>query len=260
MTATPTAAGDTLARDRADARLLRFGVAFVWIATGLLVVHPLYRSIGAAYLLRLGLPEWLMVATCALEVALGVRVALGPATEWWTLLQASMVATFTALLAVVDPWLLVSPFGMLTKNLPFVAAVVAAWLLEREGATPRARWLVRGGAAMVWITEGLFPKLLFQQASELGIAEQMGVAAGRPELFVGALGVAQLASGVAVLALRGRLRRLVLSCQLVGLVTLPLFVTWFVPWLWVHPFGPLTKNAPLLACTWLLLRRDADWA
>lgn len=239
--------------------MLLLGVAFVWVATGLLVVHPLYRSIGEAYLGRLGLPSWLMPVTCALEVALGVRVALGRAARWTTLLQLSMVGTFTTLLAVADPWLLVSPFGMLSKNLPFAAAVGAAFWLEREGATRRARSLLRLGAALPWITEGLFPKLLFQQASELGIAEQTGLAPGHPGLLIGVLGAAQLASGVAVLVVRGRARRGLLACQLLGLVALPLFVTWYVPWLWVHPFGPLTKNAPLLAATWLLLRRDAEW-
>jgi hypothetical protein len=28
------------------------------------------------------------------------------------------------------------------------------------------------------------------------------------------------------------------------------------PMLWVHPFGPLTKNVPILAGTWLVLRRS----
>src|SRR5262249_55493786 len=50
-----------------EARWLSWGVAFVWLATGLLVLHPRYREIGHDYLSRLGLPDWLMYATCAGE-------------------------------------------------------------------------------------------------------------------------------------------------------------------------------------------------
>ena len=48
-------------------------VAFVWLATGLLVLHPYYREQGQEALGRLGLPDWFMYATCAAEVLLGLR-------------------------------------------------------------------------------------------------------------------------------------------------------------------------------------------
>jgi hypothetical protein len=107
----------------------------------------------------------------------------------------------------------------------------------------------------VWITEGLFPKILFQQREELWITEQTGLALGRPALLLAAIGALQLASGVAALLLRGRWLRFVLVGQIAGLVVLPLVVSWFVPWLWFHPFGPYTKNAAALCGTLVVLWR-----
>jgi len=234
---------------------LRVGVAFVWLATGLLVLHPLYRAFGSTYLARLGLPLWLMPLTCALEVVLGLWVAFGRASSVVTLLQLSLVLSFTAILAVSEPRLLVSPFGMLTKNVPILAAVSTAWLVEREGWSRRAVWLLRVGMAFVWLTEGLLPKILFQQPEELLIAAGTGLSFGNPSALLVVIGAIQIASGVLALTTRGRVLRVVLGLQIAALVVLPVVVSWQVPWLWFHPFGPLTKNVPLIFGTGVLFSR-----
>jgi len=238
-----------------DARLLRYGVAFVWLATGVLVVHPAYRSEGVSSLRRMHLPGILMYATCAFEVALAARVAFARSTAWLTWLQVGMIASFTVLLAMSEPWLLASPFGVLTKNVPIVACIVAAHRLEREGWTPRAMWILRAGVAAIWLTEGLGPKILLQQPVELAIAVRSGLSFGHPSAMLRAIGVAQVLSGLAALALRGRPLRILLGAQIAALVVLPLAVSWQLPLLWVHPFGPFTKNVPILVGTLVVLRR-----
>jgi uncharacterized protein YqjF (DUF2071 family) len=231
------------------ARPFRWGIAFVWLMTGLLVLHPSYRAIGEAQLAGLGLPAWLMWATCALEVGLGIRVARGPSTGWVTVLQLGMIGCFTVLLAVQDPTLLVDPFGVLSKNLPLLALIGVVFWIERDGWTPRAEWLLRGGMAVIWITEGLFPKILFQQQLELDIVVNTGLIPVDPSAFLTVMGVCQLMSGVGVLLARGRLLSLLLAAQIAALVVLPLLVSWQDPSLWVHPFGPMTKNVPILVGT-----------
>jgi hypothetical protein len=238
-----------------DARLLRWSVAFVWISTGILVVVPGYRTIGVYYLDRLGFPVWLMLATCAAEIALGLRLALRRMATWLMILQLGMVLSFTAILARLEPMLLASPFGILTKNIPLLAAVGTAWLLERDGWTRRAMWLLRAGVALIWITEGIVPKILFQQETELRIVAESGLVPWKPDEFLFWLGLAQAASGVGILTCGGMPLRLLLACQLAALVALPILVSLHEWNLWVHPFGPLTKNVPILAGTWLLLRR-----
>jgi hypothetical protein len=236
---------------------LRRAVAFVWVATGLSAFHPEYRRIGHDYLARLGLPDGVMYVTCFLEVLLGLRVALGPASTWVTALQIMLVLGFTTILAILDPVLLVHPFGALTKNVPLLAVVCAAWLLEREGWCRRALWLLRGGVAAIWITEGILPKVLFQQRGEVAVVANSGLVPGDPAMFLWWLGVCQAASGAAVLVLDGRPLRFVLACQAVGLVVLPLLVSYQNPLLWVEPFGPLIKNVPILAGTLVLWRQAA---
>jgi hypothetical protein len=243
----------TAAPDLAADRLLRGSVAFVWLATGALVVHPFYRAVGAAWLARLGLGRGLMFAACAGELALGLVVLARRSSFALAALQTAAVVVFTGVLAGLDPMLLVHPLGLLTKNLPFLAVVWAAWLVSTEGFTRRATWVLRAGMASIWITEGLFPKILFQQPLELALVESWGLAPAPRVLF--ATGLAQIAGGVLALVLRGRMLRVVLALELAALVALPALVTIAMPVLWAHPFGPLTKNLPILAGTFVLLRR-----
>ena len=247
--------GATIDDARRDSVLLRLGVAFVWLATGAGVLHPHYREVGERYLDALGLPHALMWATCAFEVALGLWVALRPATALLAWAQIGLVASFTAILAVSEPLLLASPYGVLTKNVPIVGSVLVAWWLERDGWTPRALGALRGSVAAIWVTEGLFPKILFQQGEELAIAERTGLAFGHPSALLVAIGLAQIAGGVAALLLSGRLLRWLLAAQIAALVALALVVGALRPDLWSHPFGPLTKNAPIILGTWVVLRR-----
>ena len=65
--------------------------------------------------------------------------------------------------------------------------------------------------------------------------------------FLMLLGLAQVASGVLALVLRGRWLRWLLLAQVGALVVLPLLVSWQDPLLWFHPFGPMTKNFPISA-------------
>ncbi len=241
----------------AEVRWLCVSVAFVWLATGLLVLHPEYRRLGSEYLSPLGLPDWVMVATCAGEILLGLRVALGRPTTWITALQFALVLGFTAILAVSAPLLLVSPFGVLTKNLPLLAVLGTAWLVAREGWTPRAVWLLRGGMAVIWITEGIFPKILFQQPVELDMVARTGLFPVSPSVVLYLVGACQAASGVLALLLRGRPLQVLLAAQAAALVVLPVFAGLLEPTLFVHPFGPLTKNVPILAGTVVLLLRSA---
>ncbi|MEW5743473.1 MAG: DoxX-like family protein [Myxococcota bacterium] len=46
-----------------------------------------------------------------------------------------------------------------------------------------------------------------------------------------------------------------MSAQVAALVVLPVLVGWQDPTLFVHPFGPLTKNLPVIAGTVGVLRR-----
>src|SRR5262249_62219157 len=106
-----------------EVRWLCLSIAAVWLATGVAVLHPYFREAGAEYLAPLGLPPAVMVATCIAEIVLGLRVALGRPSTWVTGLQVLLILGFTIILAGSAPRLLVNPFGMVTKNLPLLAAI-----------------------------------------------------------------------------------------------------------------------------------------
>jgi len=226
-------------------RLLTGAVAFVWLATGLLVVHPSYREVGVRYLGPLGLGPGVMVAACLGEVVLAVTILVAGIGPRLAAFQAAVILGFTLTLAVLDPWLLVHPYGVLGKNLPLLAILACLAVVSRRGWTPAAWRLLRWGMAVIWVTEGIFPDILFPQPDTVGVPASV--------LRVG--GVAAVLAGVASLTLCGRWLARTYLAQMVGLVVLTVVPGLRDPLLWVHPFGPLTKNVPLLAGTFVLYRR-----
>lgn len=71
---------------------------------------------------------------------------------------------------------------------------------------------------------------------------------------------ALIVSGVALdaalaLALMVRPCRATYACTALAVSGLTLVASGMLPSLWLHPIGPLSKNLPILAMTWLLWRR-----
>lgn len=238
-----------------DRIALRLAVAFVWLFTGLAVLHPYYREVGAYYLVeRLGLPELLMYVTCVLEVLLGAAILFLRPRPWLTFLQIAAILVFTVLLAVDHPRLLVHPFGILSKNVCLIALIGCQLDFERRGWTPASIWLLRAGMAFIWIWEGFMACVLFQDQTLLDILTKTGLPLGNPPRALWLAGHAQAAGGIAALILRGRALQLLLAAQVFGLLVITAVVTWYDAPLWFHPFGPVTKNIPIVIGTALAIR------
>jgi hypothetical protein len=218
---------------------LRWAVAFVWLWTGIAVLHPYYRELGEAFLAPLGLPSAIMYATCAAEVLLGLRVALGRAATWVTLLQLALIAGFTLILSVSQPELWLDPLGVLTKNLPLFAMIGTAWSLEREGWSDRAYRLLQGGLILFWVVDGLFAWLLSPVASFV-----------HPNWQVGCL---ELVLALTLFRLPGCPALLILLAHVMYLLIMIGVATVRDPLLWFHPFGPLTKYVAVLVGTLVLM-------
>jgi uncharacterized membrane protein YphA (DoxX/SURF4 family) len=242
-------------RHTPDSLALRAAVAFIWLATGLGVMSPDYRTVGHKYLAPIGLPDWLMVVTCIAEIFLGLVILFGPASASVSAVQIILIVTFTAILGITYPRLLVDPFGVLSKNIPLIAFILAAWRLERESWTSRVEWLLRGGLAFIWIWEGLFVNILGQAPELHGVIGASGLPVGDIGVFLTLSGVGEVIGGLALLVLRGRLLRWLLILQAVGLVVITVLVSNYSLILWLNPFGPLTKNIPLIGGTLALARR-----
>lgn len=119
------------------------------------------------------------------------------------------------------------------------SAARLAWLLP----------LLRIALALVWITAGVVSLGVYPVADSLAMLAQVGVPAslGLPMLY-GAAGL-DLALGVATLAWPRRWLWRVQAALVLGYTAI---ITVFLPEQWLHPFGPVVKNLPILAVLALL--------
>jgi uncharacterized membrane protein YphA (DoxX/SURF4 family) len=118
--------------------VLRLGLGFLWIYEGLILklllpLSDLERDVVAASgLIPNGFEEWLLHSLGVLEILLGLLLLLGVRLRLLCLAQIIVVGLFTLLIPFQHPATLAHPFGLLIKNIPILAAVIALWLLQKS--------------------------------------------------------------------------------------------------------------------------------
>jgi hypothetical protein len=111
---------------------LRYSLAFVWIAAGVVSagLYPVEASLALLAPLGLsGTPARVaLYAGAALDIALGLATLLLPRRRALWLVQGAVVVGYTAIITVYlpDQWL--HPFGAVVKNVPILAVI---WVLYR---------------------------------------------------------------------------------------------------------------------------------
>jgi uncharacterized protein YbjT (DUF2867 family) len=118
--------------------------------------------------------------------------------------------------------------------------------------------LLRGSLALVWIVTGLLSLGLFPRDESYALLARAGVPAMlQPAALFGAAAL-DLALGVLTLRPPRRWRRWLWAAQagLMGVYTA--IITWKLPEFWLHPYGPLLKNLPMLAILALLWVLDGE--
>lgn len=119
-------------------------------------------------------------------------------------------------------------------------AAQLAWLL------PLLRWSV----ALVWIVTGIVSLGLFPVEESYQLLYRAGVPVSLAPVFLfGAAGL-DLTLGLGTLLLHRR--RLFWIAQAVLIIGYTLIITVRLPEFWLHPYGPLLKNLPMLAVIGLL--------
>jgi uncharacterized protein YbjT (DUF2867 family) len=115
-----------------------------------------------------------------------------------------------------------------------------AWLLP----------MLRVSIAIVWIVTGVVSLGLFPVEQSYELLYRVGVPTSLAPLFLyGAAGL-DLALGFGTLLLRRR--RLLWIAQALLILGYTLIITLRLPEFWLHPYGPLLKNLPMLAAIALL--------
>jgi uncharacterized protein YbjT (DUF2867 family) len=115
-----------------------------------------------------------------------------------------------------------------------------AWLLP----------LLRVTIALVWIWTGIVSLGLYPPQLSLQLLERSGVPRGLQPLMLYGAAVLDLALGLATLALPRR-RSLWLG-QMALILLYSVIITLRLPEYWLHPYGPMIKNLPMLAAIYCL--------
>ena len=122
-----------------------------------------------------------------------------------------------------------------------------AWLLP----------LLRVSVAAVWLVAGVVSLGIYPVEDSLALVARTGVSAAfAPLLLYGAAAI-DIGLGIATLVLRRR--RLLWLAQAAVIVAYTLLITIWLPEFWLHPYGPVVKNIPLLAAIYLLYEMEPRW-
>ncbi|WP_035823347.1 SDR family oxidoreductase [Janthinobacterium sp. RA13] len=151
--------------------------------------------------------------------------------------------------------------GLTRRLLGRAPRPVAQFISDARGAAVRAQldWLLpvlRLSMAIVWIATAIVSAGVYPLEDSIGLLERSGVPPDwAPPLLAGAC-LFDLLLGMATLALRPPWRRWLWPLQAMLIVFYTVWIAVFLPeFLW-HPYGPLTKNLPMLAALWLLYQLE----
>jgi uncharacterized protein YbjT (DUF2867 family) len=122
-----------------------------------------------------------------------------------------------------------------------------------ERAQAKLNWLLpllRWSIAIVWMATALVSAGLYPVADSYHLLERTGVPPSlQPLMLYGAVGV-DLALGLGTLLLARRRWLWLLQIGLILFYTV--VIAWRLPEFLLHPYGPLTKNLPMLVAIWML--------
>ena len=139
-----------------------------------------------------------------------------------------------------------------------VEAFVPAPLAEAVRMRAQLGWLLpvlRTSIAFVWILTGIVSLGVYPVESSYALLAQAGLpAALRPAALYGA---AALDLVLGVLTLVSYRRPTVWLGQVALIVGYMLVITWKLPEFWLHPYGPISKNLPMLAAIWLVYELES---
>lgn len=110
--------------------------------------------------------------------------------------------------------------------------------------------ILRAAVGLVWILTGIVSLGLYPVQESYALLGRAGVPAALAPLALYGAAVLDLVFGVLCFSpWRGRLLWAAQAALIVGYTVI---ISFRLPEFWLHPYGPLTKNLPMLAAIWLL--------
>lgn len=120
-------------------------------------------------------------------------------------------------------------------------AVLGTWL-------PVLRWSV----ALLWIWTGIVSLGLYPVADSLALLARVGLEGSLARVALYGAAALDIVLGLATLLVPAHRRGPVWAAQLLLILGYSGLITLFLPEYWLHPYGPISKNLPLLAAIALL--------
>ena len=142
---------------------------------------------------------------------------------------------------------------------------VTEFIDPREAASQRAslqlRWLLpllRVAVALVWIVTGIVSLGVYPVSASLDLLARVGLHGSLALVALYVAAVLDLAVGIATLVMHKR--QWLYVFQALVILGYTAIITAWLPEYWLHPYGPVLKNLPLLAALWLLHALDREEA
>ena len=132
------------------------------------------------------------------------------------------------------------------------SAFINANAARSQATLAKLAWLaplLRMSVAVVWIVTGLLSLGIYPVAESYRLLAQVGLTGTIASVMLYGAALMDLAIGAATLALR---RRWLWKLQAGIIICYMLIISWKLPEYWLHPYGPILKNLPMLATIWLL--------
>lgn len=128
----------------------------------------------------------------------------------------------------------------------------ADFIAERDRAAMRHAaqldWLVpllRYAVAIMWVATGIISALVFPVEASLGLLARTGLVGVPAVVALYGAAVLDVLLGIAPLLLTRR--RWIYRLQLLLIAFYTVVITFHLPEFWIHPYGPVLKNLPLMA-------------
>ena len=107
--------------------------------------------------------------------------------------------------------------------------------------------LGRIAVALTWLITGAVSLGLYPVRSSFDLLAQVGLHGGFAHVALYGAALLDLALGFATLLLHGRALRVAYLAQAALILSYTLIISVALPAFWLHPFGPILKNLPMLA-------------
>lgn len=140
-----------------------------------------------------------------------------------------------------------------------VAQFIPSHYAPGARALAQSDWLLmvlRFSIALVWIVTGIVSLGLYPVEDSYALLARVGITGMLAPLMLYGAALLDLAFGIATLALKRRYWLWLAQLAVIGFYTA--IITWKLPEFWLHPYGPLLKNLPMLAAIWLLFEWEKD--